>query len=265
MAQEQERRILRAVGTTLRGGQRLSHVSAARWYRLPLPSDADHRIHLTSGAGECQVRRRNCVGHRDSGARSVEVEGVSVSDPEQTFLELAGGLRLDDLIAVGDHLVHRPRYPVRDRPFTTVEALREAAARPNARGGPAARLALEWVRPGVESPMETALRLLLVRAGLPEPVCGYELIDGDGRTVGWFDMAWPEQCVLGEYDGDQHRTSDEQYEKDIRRFDRAAELGRRVIRVRKAGMRREERDETIRRFASALGVGSVRIGRRFGG
>jgi hypothetical protein len=84
--------------------------------------------------------------------------------------------------------------------------------------------------------METRLRLLLAASGLPEPVCGYELRDEGRRSVGWFDLAWPEYRVIAEYDGDGHRVSTEQYDKDITRFDRADELGWKVVRVRSRGV-----------------------------
>ncbi len=110
------------------------------------------------------------------------------------------------------------------------------------------------MRVGVESPRETRLRLLLMRANLPEPVCGYDLRDRGGKRIGWFDLAWPDHRVLGEYDGDQHRISTEQYEKDVRRFDLAADEGWRTIRVRAAGLRREGRRDTVARFARVLSI-----------
>lgn len=94
--------------------------------------------------------------------------------------------------------------------------------------------------------METALRLILADAGLPEPECGYPL-----SGIGWLDLAWPEYRVLAEYDGDQHRTSTGQYERDILRFDLAADLDWRVIRVRKRGVLVDP-DATVRRVTAAL-------------
>lgn len=99
--------------------------------------------------------------------------------------------------------------------------------------------------------METRLRLLLQDAGIPEPRCGFELRTRRGRRIGWFDLAWPDRRVIAEYDGDQHRTSTEQYERDIRRFDEAADEGWRVIRVRRAGILRRPSD-TVARVRRAL-------------
>jgi very-short-patch-repair endonuclease len=57
--------------------------------------------------------------------------------------------------------------------------------------------------------------------------------------------------VIAEYDGDIHRTSTRQYERDIGRFDAAAELGWRVVRVRKRGVLVAPED-TVRRVTRAL-------------
>lgn len=234
----------------LRPTERLSHVTAARILGVPLPHDEDERTHISAPPGASHARGRGVVGHRDDGA-AIVVDGVRVSAPEHLFLELARELHLDDLVAVGDYLVHVPRFATEHRPWTTIERLRAATIGPHRRVR-LARRALELVRAGVESAQETKLRLLLARARLPASECGYLVEDNDGRRIGWFDLAWPRHRVLGEYDGDQHRTSTEQYEKDIRRHDLANDAGWRVIRVRAAGLRREGRAETVDRFSRAL-------------
>lgn len=73
-------------------------------------------------------------------------------------------------------------------------------------------------------------------SGLPEPECNGELRDERGR-IGWFDLVWRRWRVASDYDGDQHRTSTVQYDRDITRFDRAAAIDWRVVRVRNAGFR----------------------------
>lgn len=239
---------LSRIARRLRPGERVSHTTAARVYGLPLPRRAGTDIHVTIPIDQPHRRRAGWLGHRDAGDGAGEMYGVPISTPEQTFLELARLLRLDELIAVGDDLVHVPRKEMPGRPWTTREQLADFAREGRRRkGSPLARAALLEVRDGVESPMETALRLLLVRAGLPEPVCGHHI-----PGIGWFDLAWPECRVLGEYDGDQHRTSTEQYEKDIGRFDLAMDDGWRPVRVRAAGLTRSGRGTTIDRFRRAL-------------
>ena len=55
------------------------------------------------------------------------------------------------------------------------------------------------------SPMESVLRWLLHEAGLPGPVLQHVVADGAAGKVGKVDLAWPEQRVLVEFDGDVHR------------------------------------------------------------
>lgn len=180
------------------------------------------------------------------------------------FLELATLLTENQLIAVGDHLILSPRVldPLDLRPHTTIDELWDAVENRPVRGTARARRALTRVRAGVESPKETELRLLLEDAGLPRAECGYELKTSRGRTIGWFDLAWPEFRTIAEYDGDQHRTSTRQYDRDIARFDAAVDEDWRVVRVRQAGLARPL--VQVERVTRALERGGWRPIRRKG-
>lgn len=184
------------------------------------------------------------------------VNGIRISEPPQLFLELATEIEHPWLVAVGDALVLNPRHPDprSGHPFTTLEALTQALAIPGRRGRREAIRALARVRLGAESPRETLLRILLEDAGLPPAQCGYPVHDGFGHLIGWFDLVWPEFSTIAEYDGDQHRTNDVQYDRDITRFDRATEAGWRVVRVRKRGLDIAPA-ETVRRTTTALLAG----------
>jgi len=223
----------------LRTGDRFSHSTAAEIWGAPLPSPGVATVHVTARPGYARPRASGVTGHVSSDGLLVSRRGAAVSDPVSTFRELATLLTRDELVAVGDYLVLDPRVldPHDPRPYVALDDLRAGVVAARGRGIRAARAAADLVRPGVESPRETALRLLLVRSGLPEPICGFELRAPSGRSVGWFDLAWPEFRAIAEYDGDQHRTSTRQYEKDIGRFDAAAALDWRVIRVRRHSIR----------------------------
>jgi len=237
----------RAYAPRLRAGDRFSHTSAARIWGAPLPLGRGDPVHLST-ADPSRVRTRGVVGHRSRLGRTVTRFGLPVSDPASTFREVASLLPLADLVAVGDSLVLVPRVidPADPRPFLTPEDLRVELRRRGGRGIQRARTAADLVRVGAESAQETRLRLLARDTGLPEPELQYELLDRHGSRIGWFDLAWPEARLIAEYDGDQHRTSAEQYERDIRRFDRAAEEGWHVLRVRKRGLAAGSSDTRIR-------------------
>lgn len=183
----------------------------------------------------------------------IERCGCAVSPPAVAFVEAAAELSLADLVAAGDFLAHDPRVldPVDIRPHIPLDVLRAQVAEARGRNVRSARRAAALVRTGAESRPESLLRLLLIGTGLPEPECGVEVRDAAGRRIGWFDLVWPERRVIAEYDGDQHRTSTYQYERDIHRFDLASDAGYRVIRVRSHGLFRDS-SATVARVRRAL-------------
>ena len=105
------------------------------------------------------------------------------------------------------------------------------------RGAARARSALRDVRVGAESPMETRLRLLLMRSGLPEPQLNPAVTAG-GRVL-HPDILYPAWRVAIEYEGDHHRTDDRQWRDDILRAEWFAHGGWHVVRVTKHDLLKE--------------------------
>jgi len=102
----------------------------------------------------------------------VEYDGVRLTSPTRTRLDLASIAGLDELVIAGDSLVcsHGPEFPAPHEPLCTVAELRAIVANhPGVRGVRAAREAFELIRVGADSKPETMMRLAFVRAGLPEP------------------------------------------------------------------------------------------------
>lgn len=242
-----------AYAPALRPGERFSHSTAAEIWGAPLPWSLRGEVHTTVGPRQSRAKGANVVGHQSPRVGMTVRDQVPVSRPVDVLLELAPSLDVHDLVAVGDYLVLRPRFvdPRDPRPHTSIADLQAGTRAFRGRGARSARIAAALVREGVESPMETRLRLLLTGSGIPEPHCGFELPGRRGTSIGWFDLAWPEFQVIAEYDGDQHRTSTHQYERDIRRFDAAEEIGWRVVRVRKHGVLQDPVG-TVTRMTTAL-------------
>jgi very-short-patch-repair endonuclease len=115
------------------------------------------------------------------------------------------------------------------------------------RGMKAARAVLELVDNGAQSPKETWLRLLLVRAGLPRPQTQIVIRNQWGWAEAYLDMGWEDIKVAVEYDGDQHRTSRTQYVKDIRRTEMLQRNGWIVVRV----VAEDHPDDIVRRVLDA--------------
>jgi len=80
---------------------------------------------------------------------------------------------------------------------------------------------------------ETELRLLLVRAGLPEPRVNLRVDNEFGAFVAYGDLVFDEWRVIAEYDGRQHAESTAQFARDITRLDDLASLDYRVVRIDK--------------------------------
>ena len=75
------------------------------------------------------------------------------------------------------------------------------------------------------------MRLIVVDAGLPEPVLDYDVYDSSGEFLGCVDAAYPHARVALEYEGDQHRTDERQWQRDIVKHDDLVRAGWRVLRV----------------------------------
>jgi len=204
----------------------------------------DLRLHVTKQADR-GARRKGVVGHKSrTAARTVLVDGIRCSDPIEAWCECAELLGVDDLVVLGDGLVRRKD------PLATMDELRAAAARrAGARGVRRLRTALDLIRPGTDSARETLLRLVVVRAGFPEPLINHRLTDDDGLEIGHGDLVWPEERIVLEYEGRQHAEDARQFALDIRRIDRITEHYRH-IRVDKVLL--SEPDELLAKLRRAF-------------
>lgn len=170
-----------------------------------------------------RVRRPGVIGRRldVQDGDVIEVDGIRCSSPLRTWAELAEGLPAAELTALTDHLL------ARRRPLCSREEL-EAMHRRflGGRGSKVRRLALDLAVDGSESPKESALRVLLVMAGLPTPECNVEIFDGS-RFVARVDLLYRAARLVIEYDGDYHRDP-QQWSRDQSRRAELESLGYRV-------------------------------------
>jgi hypothetical protein len=221
----------------LRPGQFFSHETAARLWKFPLPGAfaRDHPLHVSVGAPGRAPRSAGIVGHQATGGSIIQRFGLPVSDAITTWLALAPLLETDDLVAIADHIVLEPVVldPYDIRPHAALAELQRRVAAFRGRGARKAASAVQWVRPGAESRPETLLRLVIARAGLPEPEVNAEIRDAAGRLLGRADLLYRRWKVIVEYDGEGHRTSSRQYERDETRLEDFALEGFRVVRIRK--------------------------------
>lgn len=241
---------IRAYLPHLSGEQFFSHTSAALVHGLPLPLRLaqDPRVHVSTHISGLRHAGRGVVGHhvqRDR-VRVVAVNGVPVTAPVDTWCQMSTLLDLDALIEMGDALVRRKQ------PLATMDELRTGVLHyTGQRGAKMLRAAFESVRPRTDSAKETATRLVIVRAGLPEPEVNGEIFDRLGRKIATGDLVFRGHRILVEYDGEQHRTDEEQYHWDVDRLDAIMEAGWRVIRINKSHLRMSP-SPALRKITTAL-------------
>ncbi|GAA3661791.1 endonuclease domain-containing protein [Microbacterium marinilacus] len=182
-----------------------------------------------------------------------EVAGVRVTSAAATWAMLAGDLDDHGLVAAADHLLRVPRHPggfcpPEREPFAVRDEL--AAAIGRRRGAARLRRALDRARTGASSPPETRVRLMLVDAGLAEPVLDHDVFDRHGRFVGCLDLAYPELKIGIEYDGSYHRDQ-QRFEYDIDRIARLEAEGWLIVRLTSRHVHRVP-CETVRRVRDAI-------------
>jgi hypothetical protein len=199
-----------------------SHETAAILCGLGLPPwlGNDPGVHLSKPHGLPRVRRAGIIGHRVHviPGEVVEMDGIRVSGPARTWLDLAHELPLRYLVALGDQLIRipRPELEFRSVPFAYKEGLRLLIRQhPNMKGVEKARLALDEMRVGSDSFPETFLRLAMLDAHLPEPELQLRLDPADPRSPA-ADLGYRKYRIAVQYDGEHHR-SREQQSRDNRR------------------------------------------------
>ncbi|GAB3577836.1 hypothetical protein GCM10027406_13000 [Leifsonia lichenia] len=227
-----------------------SHTTAARILGLPLPAREEDAstLHVAVVPPFRAPKSEGVIGHqlRVDPASIRERGGLRIPGAVEVWCELAATLALDELVQAGDALVRR------NAPLSDVDQL-ESAVR-GARHRPGVRRmhdALALIRPRTDSPMETVLRLALVRAGLPEPLVNPPLTDAAGAFVAFGDLVYERDGIVIEYDGEQHRLDAAQYAADVDRLWRIESLGWRVIRVNRSHLR-DGGVEAVRRVRAAL-------------
>lgn len=215
--------------TFLPDGALFSHVTALRLLGVEIPwlLESDDAVHVTVPVSAVVPRRAGLVAHTTElgPLPAVWVGELPTTSPAQTWVQLAGSLRTDDLVVLADAMTRRKR------PTTSLQALKAAVARSPAgtRGIRRLREALKLTRPGTDSSMETRARLVIVQGGLPCPIVNQPVLDNYGRFVALPDMSYPELKIAIEYDGDVHRTDQATWRRDIARRQALEAQGWRVI------------------------------------
>jgi very-short-patch-repair endonuclease len=154
-----------------------------------------------------------------------EVNGLRVTSPVRTAYDLARRGDLVERVVAVDRLanVHQ---------FSPDLLLHFTARNDRARGNDLIPWVLTYADRRAGSPMESRLRMLIRQAGLPKPEVQWVVQDEQTRTAVWLDLAWPDEMIGIEYEGEGH-TDPDQVLRDIGRYTALVDKGWRIYRYTK--------------------------------
>jgi very-short-patch-repair endonuclease len=224
----------RALAAKLPADTRFCGPTAAILQGLPLPTRLEKSliVHVAVTRGTRTLVGRGIRGH--TYLRTPDDtrmwNGLAISSPERVWCELATELDLGDLVAVGDHLVHR------DLPATSIAALgRAIEVWPGRRGMRMLVEAHPLLSERSESRKESQLRVIVKIGGILGVRANYEIRTSSGFTYRG-DLAIPERKLIIEYQSGFHN-SPEAFRADMTRISRLAMDGWYVMQVNSDDLR----------------------------
>ncbi len=190
------RLLVSATMTSLRRPAVVSHQSAAVLHDLPLWGVRLDRVHVTRRPPASSEVGRSLRAHvtRLADHEVMEVDGLPVTDPVRTALDLARSLPLEPAVVLLDAALHRGLV---QEPLLAGGAQGMAGTR----GSRVAARALGLADARSESVGESRSRVLLHRLGLAPSTLQRVVRSASGRELGRVDFAWEEERVVGEFDG----------------------------------------------------------------
>ena len=115
----------------------------------------------------------------------VIVDGIRVTSPARTVIDVARTLPFEQAVAVADAALHGE--------ILTADELEAALRRAGgARGLPAARRVVAFADGAADGPGESISRVRLARAGLPRPELQHVVRVATGRFIAQVDFWWPD-------------------------------------------------------------------------
>jgi len=229
-------------------GIMLFGVTALQMMDVALPQRLEDwdRCHVLVPDGVSRPIRQGVVAHRCVYPVRIwgSCWGLPILNPVEYWLQLRGA-GIDELVEVGDGFLRR-RNGLLDLDEMR-SAMLELAGRP---GSKRAAIAMKWVRPGTDSLYETRLRLLLVRAGLPEPIVNCEVPCPEAGRIFHVDLGYDKEKLAVEYDGAVHVGNRTQMAIDANRRRLLQDQGWTIITVTAEQLRTP--DQIVRSVESAL-------------
>lgn len=182
----------------------LSHWSAAALWRLPIIGRWPENVHVVGNVA-CHSRSTSVLRrHTDSWhVEPVELEGMLLTAPGRTVVDIARLARFPVAVAMGDAALWRAAHPIDTEglPGATrgeLENLWSDLGR--GRGFARARRVLDFIDGRANRPGESLSRVTMHALGVPAPQLQHVVFGPTGRRYE-LDFYWPEFNVGAEFDG----------------------------------------------------------------
>lgn len=218
---------LRAVEERLPPGYAFSGLTAAWLLGLDMPPCQP--VEVTIGR-EVPIRARAGIRLRRAFLPESDViscQGFPVTSPMRTARDLGSRADIVESVVALDMALHAGLVELS-------ELTRYVESHAGDRGIRRLRRATQLASPLTESPMESRLRVALIRARLPSPLVQVDLHDHDGQFLGRADLYYPDCNLVIEYDGENHK---ERLTPDARRQNGLVNAGFHVLRFTAADLR----------------------------
>ncbi|MGO1544632.1 MAG: hypothetical protein ACTHXA_09875 [Gulosibacter sp.] len=245
----------RALGMRLKDGQAISGLAAAELWGMRVPSRNrfnDNDVEILTKKSVSRVRIDGVVNRRirDDLFRTSTLDNIPVVSPVLAMFTSAIYLAEEDVTVMLDAMLtasdvyrnlrfgSRPHLRPEQLP-ALVQTFRRM------KGIDTVRAAIQLARPGVESPMETVLRLKLIAAELPEPVIQPVLILANGEEYRP-DLGYPSANIYFDYDGEHHFVDQNTIDRDVQRDRELQDAGIRLVHVVKTDLNGRRFREIVR-------------------
>ncbi|BDZ44300.1 type IV toxin-antitoxin system AbiEi family antitoxin domain-containing protein [Naasia aerilata] len=183
---------LRAYEATADALPVFSHQSAALLHGLPLLALQPDEVHVVGGSDSGGRRADGVRRHPPAVSRpAVLLDGMWVTDRERTIADLAASLSFPAAVVVADAGL---------RAGASIRDLRDLADSGTYRAWRKVQRVVGFATGRSESAGESLSRALMDELGLPAPELQREFFDRRG-FIGRVDFWWPEQRIIGEFDG----------------------------------------------------------------
>jgi hypothetical protein len=153
-------------------------------------------------------------------------DGISVVDPITACMQMLAFCSREEAAMLFDSLMCRDpqRHMVS---LGEIEGYLAGVA--SFRGKKNAVWALDHCREGMDSPMETRLRLRIEQSGLLRPEVNHRLVHPETHEVWYLDLAYPQRKIAIEYQGEEFHATRAGLQRDSRKIAALQGLGWAVI------------------------------------